>query len=268
MIDKLLKFLGHRLAKYLSKPLKSYSPVVKANVDAIKDVIQVGDVLLVEGELRVSSAIKYLTQSTWSHAALYVGELNGEPHQLIEADMQEGVRTLSLDAYKNFHLRICRPVHLKPNDADKLVYYMQSRLGHTYDLDNIIDLIRYLMPHPPVPNKYRRDLLKLGSGEPTQAICSSLIAQAFQRIEYPILPIVDKRLGQNQSSSFNYSSVHYKRHHSLFVPRDFDLSPYFKIIKPSIESDFDYSALIWQKNHPDQPQETPKKNKKKAENKD
>lgn len=252
MINKLLKFLGHRLAKYLSKPLSSYHPVVKANMDAIKDVIQVGDVLLVEGELRVSSAIKYLTQSTWSHAALYVGELNGEPHQLIEADMQEGVRTLSLDAYKNFHLRICRPMNLKSGDADKLVYYMQSRLGHTYDLDNIIDLIRYLLPHPPVPNKYRRDLLKLGSGEPTQAICSSLIAQAFQRIQYPILPIVDKRLEPSKGHKYNFTGIHYKRHHSLFVPRDFDLSPYFKIIKPSIESNFDYSELVWEKNKPPQ----------------
>jgi cell wall-associated NlpC family hydrolase len=28
---------------------------------------------LVEGNLRMSSAIKYLTQSTWSHAAIYIG---------------------------------------------------------------------------------------------------------------------------------------------------------------------------------------------------
>ena len=32
-----------------------------------------GDVLLVEGSSRISTAIKYLTQSTWSHAALFVG---------------------------------------------------------------------------------------------------------------------------------------------------------------------------------------------------
>jgi len=29
--------------------------------------LQAGDVLLVEGQTRVSVAIKYLTQSTWSH---------------------------------------------------------------------------------------------------------------------------------------------------------------------------------------------------------
>lgn len=35
------------------------------------------------------------------------------------------------------------------------------------------------------------------------------------------------------------------RHHSLFTPRDFDLSPYFKIVKPSLQQGFDYKNLNW-----------------------
>jgi hypothetical protein len=35
------------------------------------------------------------------------------------------------------------------------------------------------------------------------------------------------------------------RHHSLFVPRDFDVSPYFRIIKPTIETRFDFRTLKW-----------------------
>ena len=35
------------------------------------------------------------------------------------------------------------------------------------------------------------------------------------------------------------------RHHSLFVPRDFDLSPYFLVVKPTLETGFDYRALTW-----------------------
>jgi hypothetical protein len=35
------------------------------------------------------------------------------------------------------------------------------------------------------------------------------------------------------------------RHHSLYTPRDFDLSPYFRIVKPTIEANFDYHALSW-----------------------
>ena len=64
--------------------------------------------LLVEGNNRISGIIKYLTQSTWSHAALYVGpvdgaaEPDGEPHVLIEANVGEGV-TIGA-AVEIFHL--------------------------------------------------------------------------------------------------------------------------------------------------------------------
>jgi hypothetical protein len=35
------------------------------------------------------------------------------------------------------------------------------------------------------------------------------------------------------------------RHHSLFTPRDFDVSPYFQIVKPSIREGFDFRAIEW-----------------------
>ena len=37
-----------------------------------------------------------------------------------------------------------------------------------------------------------------------------------------------------------------KRHFTLFTPRDFDLSPYFAVVKPTIEKGFDYRRLNWQ----------------------
>ena len=135
----------------------------ETNIDDLKKILKPGDVLLVEGELRISSAIKYLTQSTWSHSALYVGKLGEQEHMLIEADMTEGVRAISIDYYENFNTRICRPVHLAEHDQKKLIDYMISRLGHSYDLDNIIDLVRYLLPNPPVPTRWRRGVI--GAGE-------------------------------------------------------------------------------------------------------
>jgi len=39
------------------------------------------------------------------------------------------------------------------------------------------------------------------------------------------------------------------RHHSLYVPRDFDVSPYFEIVKPSLVESFDYRALNWVGSH-------------------
>jgi len=67
---------------------------------------------------------------------------------------------------------------------------------------------------------------------PTRAICSTRIAEAFQSIAYPILPHIERE-------------VLHIRHHSLFTPRDFDVSPYFKVIKPTIEKGFDFRQLDW-----------------------
>lgn len=115
-----------------------------------------------------------------------------------------------------------------------------------YGLKNVIDLARYLIPTPPVPIRWRRCMLALGSGDPTRAICSTRIAQAFQSIGYPILPYIEKlpkRL--YEESQYTLQEVMHIRHHSLYTPRDFDLSPYFKVIKPTIEQGFDYKQIEW-----------------------
>ena len=36
------------------------------------------------------------------------------------------------------------------------------------------------------------------------------------------------------------------RHHSLFAPRDFDVSPYFQIVKPWLAHGFDYRSIVWE----------------------
>ena len=74
-----------------------YEPFTPSDPEHLRGVIEPGDVLLVEGNNRISGIIKYLTQSTWSHAALYVGpvagaeEPDGEPHVLVEALIGQGV---------------------------------------------------------------------------------------------------------------------------------------------------------------------------------
>ena len=61
----------------LTKPVSSYSLQIPNDIAALKRHIRKGDVVLVEGNERISECIKYLTQSSWSHSALYVGD---EPH--------------------------------------------------------------------------------------------------------------------------------------------------------------------------------------------
>ena len=97
-------------------------------------------------------------------------------------------------------------------------------------------------------------MLALGSGDPTRAICSSLIARAFQLIHYPILP--NRRDVEKHDNLFARqvaAEIFQIRHHSLFTPRDFDLSPYFRIIKPTLDGSFDYRQLTWYEDPADQP---------------
>ncbi|HIF86333.1 MAG TPA: lipo-like protein [Gammaproteobacteria bacterium] len=238
--------IGRGLAAYLTKILPGYQRIDAVSAADVAAVLQAGDILLVEGNTRISTAIKYLTQSSWSHACLYVGggAEASEVANLLEADLNHGVRLVSVERYANFNLRICRPVDLSSEDTERLISFAKSKLGHRYDLKNVFDLIRYLIQKPAVPNRYRRAMIGLGSGEPTRAICSTLIAESFQFIDYPILP------GGGTASETAHGIAgeqpqFKKRHFTLFTPRDFDLSPYFAVVKPTIEKGFDYSQLNW-----------------------
>ncbi|WP_297797543.1 YiiX/YebB-like N1pC/P60 family cysteine hydrolase [uncultured Marinobacter sp.] len=246
-----LNWLSRRLAAYLSKQITRHS-IRTSTWEALQGALLPGDVLLVEGNTRISVAIKYLTQSTWSHAALYLGpdaglgEAEGGPRVLVEADLQEGIRAIPLSFYRHAHIRVCRPVGLSDNDIRRLTDYAISRMGHQYDMKNVFDLARYLFPTPPVPSRIRLRLLAFGSGDPTRAICSTFIAEGFQLLRYPILPIVRTLPADDPDCEDCVIERFRIRHHSLFTPRDFDASPYFRIIKPTIETDFDYRTIDWE----------------------
>jgi len=34
------------------------------------------------------------------------------------------------------------------------------------------------------------------------------------------------------------------RHYSLYTPRDFDISPYFEVVKPTVEHGFAYKGML------------------------
>jgi len=93
----------------------------------LKATIQAGDVLLVEGDQRVSQVVKYLTTSTWSHSALYIGDalLRRGPelrvriqrqfgrearYLIVEALVERGVIASPVVKYMDLNLRICRPI--------------------------------------------------------------------------------------------------------------------------------------------------------------
>jgi hypothetical protein len=166
---------------------------------------------------------------------------------LVEVTLEEGCVAVPLSKYANFNTRICRPVGLTDSDRKAVVDFMIGSIGLRYDHKNIVDLARYLLPTPPVPVRWRRRMIAFGSGDPTRAICSTLIAEAFGRIRYPILPSIRpvEPHATVPVSGYSRQEILHIRHHSLYTPRDFDLSPYFRIVKPTIETGFDYTRLVW-----------------------
>jgi len=154
----LLNKIGRWLAAYLDKPSGSIQPST-CRPELLASTIRVGDILLVDGSSRISTAIKYLTQSTWSHAALCIADDNKsavpscDNVTLVEADVLDGIRTVALSHYGHLHTRICRPVGLNDEEIDNVIRFATAQVGYQYDMKNVFDLMRYLIQTPPVPTR-------------------------------------------------------------------------------------------------------------------
>jgi hypothetical protein len=234
-------------------------------LDRLKKHVRPGDVVLVEGRTRVAQVIKYLTQSSWSHSALYVGdrliadshpgearyqELYGEDARamIVEADLANGVAAVPLARYADYNLRICRPYAISSEDLSAVVDEVISHIGDAYDARHLLALGRLLAPLPLVPRRFRRKALFAGRGSSRAVICSTLLARAFLHVRYPILPLVSRSEEIEETSCTPPHSRRFRCVHPRFVlPRDFDLSPYFRIVKfnQMEEGSFDYRSLDW-----------------------
>src|SRR5262249_7839563 len=124
-LDNLRRSVVRLALGMLTKPLAQYDLKIPNDMVRLKRYIRQGDVVLVEGNERISECIKYLTQSSWSHAAIYVGgeALRRDPqlhaqfgeeadHLLVEALVEEGVVLSPLSKYRDFNIRVCRPFNL------------------------------------------------------------------------------------------------------------------------------------------------------------
>jgi len=211
------------------------------NFEQMLAQLQPSDVILFEGKARVSEVIKIITLSQWTHAALYIGSKNdlkspsaralvdkhyqGDPSipLVIESMLGFGTIINPITDYVDDNLRVCRPENLNIKDQDKVVCFAAEHLGINYDVRQLLDLARFMFPYAVLPRKWRSSLFQHNAGRPTNIVCSSMIARCFQSVNYPILPTV---------ISDNHDRVKFhKRNFRLFVPADFDYSPYFNILK-------------------------------------
>lgn len=231
-----------------------------SDFDRLRYEIRAGDVILVEGRSRVSEIIKTITLSNWTHSALYIGRLHdiedpalrdyitkfydGEPDDqlVIESLLGEGTFVDNISKYRDEHLRICRPNSISRQDAQKVISYAINQLGTYYNVRQILDLARFLFPYSFLPRRWRSSLFEHNAGAPTRTVCSSMMAEAFASIHFPILPVLQHDENGNLKM--------YKRNTKLITPKDFDYSPYFDVIKYPI-LDFDeltiYRKMPWGK---------------------
>lgn len=258
-MNAIKRFIWRKLTAYLTANTRP--PAISPNdFNLLRQHLKPGDVLLVEGRTRVGQMIKNITRSPWSHSAIAIGRLDeiddltirqrlaehytGDVTEplLIEAELGRGTVVTPLSFYEPFHVRVCRPIGLSETDATRVAVSMIDSLGSGYNVKQLIDLARFMFPWwSIVPRRWHNSLFEHNAGEATNNVCSSLIAQAFQKVGFPVLPVVHE-------GSHGYDF--YRRNPKLITPRDFDYSPFFEVIKYSklsvISDEGYYRRLNWQ----------------------
>lgn len=272
-------WISNRISAFLTRPLGHYERNSRTDVEQLRRHIRKGDVLLVEGDQRVSWLIKSLTHSSWSHAALYVGdELLKRPgplrdlalehfgddaeHMLVEA-LIDGVVVSPLGKYGVFNVRLCRPHRIRSAHITEVLDRAIEAIGLQYDMRNIFDLALHLGLASLLPGRRRR-VLRMGSLSSRAVICTSLIGRLFQTVGFPVLPEVSPAATAPPSRRLrvlpgrrpkHHAGVFRRRDPTLLTPRDFDLSPYFEVVKFEVVGSrgFDYQRIEWAET-PDSPE--------------
>lgn len=242
MLKSFYRKFKKRFISWLTyEPPVSDNEILPFDYGRLKYEIRPGDVLLFEGRGRISRIIRKFTKSSWTHAALYIGrvidhedektqqlirkhiEVNDSTRLVIEDLMDKGTVITPLSKYRKTHIRICRPIGITPPDAIRVIKFTLKALGQPYNVRHLLDLARFLLPWGILPRRWATTLFRTSTGKPESGICSSLIAEAFMSVHFPILPFMkpeeNKRIEVYQKNPY------------IFTPKDFDFSPYFEIIK-------------------------------------
>jgi hypothetical protein len=203
-IAKATSVIVDALALYLSQPIRHQSPST-ADPLALAPLLLPGDVLLTDGTSRMAALVKRITRSTWSHVSMYVGPLEGgdDPLCIVEADVAAGVRAVPLTEFKGQRIRVLRASALSDAERRRLADWVVSRIGNRYDFAHAWMLGRRFL-RLPLPSFFP------SAQDATRFICSSLLAQAFMFVGYPIA--VD---------------------HSYITPSDFDGASVFEVVRPT-----------------------------------
>jgi hypothetical protein len=214
------------LVRYLAQPDKRRTVTATANPRSLSAILDRGDVLLSEGNTRLSALVKRITRSSWSHVSMYVGPLEDgpDPPCIVEADIAKGVRSIRLSELNAVRVRVLRPTALIDTDRCRLADWVVSRIGSEYDLVHACvlgrDLLRLPWPTRLQPSSYTT------SKSTTRFICCSLLAHAFALVGCPILPVPMR------------VSVAAAPGHGNLTPGDFEHASVFEVVPPDEHRSF------------------------------
>jgi hypothetical protein len=248
----------------MSEDFNGKRDIPLTDFDRLKFEVKPCDIILVEGLSRIARTTQYITGSPWSHAAIYIGRIYDIENEtlrnilkqhstadentqfIIESYLGKGTVLVPLNSYENYHLRICRPDGLTHKDSETIIEYMIDNLGIEYNVRHFFDLMRFILPWRILPKRWGSSLFESGKRNSRNSeICSSLIAHAFTSVNFPILPKIELT---------EENKLLFKSHNpNLYMPKDFDYSPYFKIIKYPIlkfTSQPNYQHVNWQHDEP------------------
>ncbi|HMO17534.1 MAG TPA: hypothetical protein PKA63_08455 [Oligoflexia bacterium] len=287
------KFRARLVEKAVSSLTREGPPVHSSDapdIEALKIELKPADVILVSGTARISFVVKALTLSPWSHVVMYVGDQSNLltskertewtneygieclQHLVVDADPLRKVHLRPIDDYYNVMLRHCRPQALRKEDRGKVIQHAISQLGKTYDISHILRLmVFFAVPWELFPQGVRRFVSDFTLSE-HDTICSRVIAEAFESVNYPIRPtyiqygqgVLSKealrfskgfrhrgksallllRGGKIKSAFERLTNERYleiqlrgSRH---VTPADYDLSRFFTVIKNKNDLQIDY----------------------------
>lgn len=269
-ITRRRKKLKGRLMEWLERDSPAYRQRILNNLDKLQQVIRKGDVVLVEGRSQMSRVIKLFSGSHWSHVAFYVGDELIQPdrpkrrdylslygqqaqHLLVEAFSGRGVTVSPLYHYRDYNIRVCRAYGIRSEDLKAVVEDVLQHIGRRYDEQNIVDIAWMMVSGLFTSQRKSSRRRCLGSCNEFQVICSGMIAKAFQKVGYPIVPELEPLPAGRRALPANpYGAKLLMRHFSQILPRDFDLSPNFEVIKFNLIGEpFDYRNLWQEKLSPD-----------------
>ena len=231
VIKRIADRMEHYIRSYVIEKLHEqryeYRLLYRNDMARLKRALRPGDVILIEGERLVSDWIKVFSYHTWTHCALWIGEKDSRGN-ILEALMGQGVVFSDFEKYRDFNLRICRPAGISRDRIRRAIEYAISRVGCAYDEHNVSQFVHFSF------NREGDPTASIGRMEENRFTCSSLIAAAFQAVEFPTIQFYDR-------TADRYISYH----PTQVQPKDFDLSLNFDVIKtPALTAQFEKSGAL------------------------